>query len=181
MLTLAEATRTDLERLGFRVVMTRQADENLSYDDRAAAANAQRDAIFITFHVSSTGQIGTARSYYYDLQPPIAALPAKTASAPPAGAPLRWEQAQLPFVDTSHKLADLIQGEFAKTFPGSPQVSSAIPERALRSVATPAVAVEISSIGVPDPQTLLNAAAPVADAISRAAAAFRPMYEAEKK
>ncbi len=181
MLTLAEATRTDLERLGFRVVMTRQADEDPSFDDRATTANAQRDAIFITFHVSSTGQVGTARTYYYDFEPSIAAVQTKTETAPRASGPLRWEEAQFPFVETSRKLADLIQGEFAKTFPGSPQLSSAIPERALRSVATPAVAVEISSIGVPDPQTLLNAAAPLADAISRAAAAFRPMYEAEKK
>jgi N-acetylmuramoyl-L-alanine amidase len=181
VLWLAKATRADLERLGFRVVMTRQADEDPSYDDRAATANAQRDAIFITFHVSSTGQVSTARTYYYNFEAPTATAETRAATSPHAGSLLRWEEAQLPFADSSHKLADLVQTEFAKTFPDSPKLPTAIPERALRSVATPAVAVEISSIGVADPQTLLNAAAPLADAISRAAAAFRAVYEAEMK
>jgi N-acetylmuramoyl-L-alanine amidase len=179
VLSLAKATRADLERLGFRVVMTRQEDEDPPYDDRAATANAQRDAIFISLHVSSTGPIGTVRTYYYHLDAPIAAVQTKAAAFPGREWPFRWEQAQLPFVDTSHKLADLVQGEFARTFPGSPQLGTAVPERALRSVATPAVAIEISSVAVSDSQILMNAAAPLADAISRAAAAFRPVYEAE--
>ena len=42
-------------------------DDNPSFDDRAAAANAPRRAIFVSFHVSSTGKVGTARAYSYPL------------------------------------------------------------------------------------------------------------------
>ena len=69
VLVFARMVRSEFERQGYRVVMTRNDDSNPSYEDRAAIANAYRDAIFISFHVSSTGQIGTARAYSYQLRP----------------------------------------------------------------------------------------------------------------
>lgn len=183
-LELAQAARAELVRQGFRVVMTRQGDENPYIDDRAALANAQSDAIFVSFHVSSTGPVGTARAYCELFETPVTSLQpaaAGTAAMPPAhppGSALLWEQAQLPYVDASHKLADLLQSELARTFPGSTQLSTAIPERSLRSVAMPAVAVEISSVAAPDSKTLDAMAGPLASAIARATIEFRPIFEA---
>src|SRR5580698_4391917 len=90
VLIFARMLRSEFERQGFRVVMTRNDDSNPSYEDRAAVANAYRDAIFISLHVSSTGQLGAARTYSYQFSNPIAAVNASTAatalSAPAAAA-----------------------------------------------------------------------------------------------
>ena len=55
--------RTALESAGFQVMVTRQGNENPSFDDRSAIANAQRGAMFVTLHVASTGLPGTVRVY----------------------------------------------------------------------------------------------------------------------
>ena len=62
-LDLARATRIQLQQQGVRVILTRDTDVNPSFDDRAAIANAPRLAILISFHVSSTGQVGTCLLY----------------------------------------------------------------------------------------------------------------------
>ena len=46
--------RRALELQGFQVVQTRQGNENPSFDDRSATANAQRGAVFVSLHISST-------------------------------------------------------------------------------------------------------------------------------
>ncbi|HUK29728.1 MAG TPA: N-acetylmuramoyl-L-alanine amidase, partial [Candidatus Acidoferrum sp.] len=63
VLDFARAIRAALEAKGFRVVQTRSGADNPSFDDRSTAANAQRGAVFITLHVSSTGTPGQVRVY----------------------------------------------------------------------------------------------------------------------
>ena len=79
VLIFARMLRSEFERQGFRVVMTRNDDSNPSYEDRAAVANAYRDAIFISLHVSSTGQLGTTRTYSYQFSSPVAVVSSVTA------------------------------------------------------------------------------------------------------
>jgi N-acetylmuramoyl-L-alanine amidase len=179
VLQIARSVRAGLERHGYRVVLTRNDDSNLSYDDRAAVANAFRDVIFVSLHVASTGADGTVRTYYTQFSAPIVSAPVPTAAdakipnpAPPRLLP--WDQAQRPFLDASHRLADLIQGELAQAFSGSPPAAAAVPVRALRSVTSPAVAIEISSVSTPTPGLLTASAGPLADAIALATAALRP-------
>ncbi|MGB0034381.1 MAG: N-acetylmuramoyl-L-alanine amidase [Candidatus Acidiferrales bacterium] len=174
VLMFARIARGELERLGFRVVMTRNGDSNPSYDERAAIANAYRDAIFISFHVSSTGTIGTARAYSYQFSTPL------ETPAPSHGL-IVWEEAQQPYLAASHRLADLLQVELSPRFAASPLASAAVAVRELRSVATPAVAVEISSVSVVDPITLTQMAAPLATSIGRGVLAFRPAESAGTK
>ncbi len=178
-LQIARTVRAGLERQGYRVVMTRNDDSNPSYDDRAAVANAYREVIFISLHVASTGAPGTVRAYYTQFAAPVASEAVTGAASPkapnpPASRLLNWEEAQRPYLDASHRLADLIQGELAQAFSGSPPVSTGVPVRVLRSVTAPAVAVEISSVSTPTPDLLTASAAPLADAIARAIAASRP-------
>jgi N-acetylmuramoyl-L-alanine amidase len=171
VLRYARQLRAEFERLGYRVVMTRNDDSNPSYEDRAATANAYRDAIFITIHVSSTGKIGTVRAYSYQFS-------SETASAP-GEAPkslVAWEEAQRPYLDASHRLADILQTELAQRFPGSPTSSSAFAIRELRSVSAPAVAVELSSVSVPDGSLLASMGAPLAGTIVRSVQLARPGY-----
>ncbi|MGH9773518.1 MAG: N-acetylmuramoyl-L-alanine amidase family protein [Candidatus Acidiferrales bacterium] len=171
VMAAARLVRAELQGDGFRVVMTRDGDEDPSFDDRAGKANAQRDAIFVSLHVSSTGEPGTARVYSYQFSAPLAA-----SSAPPGWVP--WNEAQRPFTNLSGRLADLMQVQLAQRFRGSPEISTAFPVRVLRSVAAPAVAVEISSVSVADPGQLDPLMQPLAQAIGRALIAFKPIYEA---
>jgi N-acetylmuramoyl-L-alanine amidase len=178
VLQYAHVVRTELEREGFRVVLTRDDDANPSYDDRAAMANTYHDVIFVSLHVSTTGPVGTARVYYYRFASSPAGPPATVATtavpnAPPATSLLVWEQAQLPYVETSHRLADALQGELAQRFAGSPITTSAVAIRELRSVSAPAVAVEVSSVSVADPNSLATLAAPLASAIASGLQVFR--------
>ncbi len=178
VLQYAHTVRAELEREGFRVVLTRDDDSNPSYDDRAAMANTYHDVVFVSLHVSSTGAAGTARAYYYRFASSTAGpLTTVATTAGQNGSPptslLVWEQAQLPYVETSHRLADALQGELAQRFAGSPITTSGVAIRELRSVSAPAVAVELSSVSVSDPNSLSVLAAPLASAISSGLRAFR--------
>ena len=200
VLEFALAARAELQRQGYRVIMTRADDSNPSYDDRAATADAFRDFIFVSIHVSSTGTPGTARTYYYQFWNPftILATPPGTAqnapstlgkNVPPAPTPvppalhalIPWEEAQRPETEASHRLADILQANLAQRFPGSPTVSSAASVRDLRSVTGPAIAVEISSVAVADPNSLRAMAEPLAATIARSIATFRPASAAGGK
>jgi N-acetylmuramoyl-L-alanine amidase len=83
VLDLAAQVRHGLEAQGFQVMQTRSTNENPSFDDRSALANAQTGAIFLTLHVSSTGLPGTVRVYTMPDMPLAAAT----------GGLIPWEQA----------------------------------------------------------------------------------------
>jgi len=177
VLQMARTVREQLARQGFRVVLTRNDDSNPSYDDRAAIANARGEAIFVSLHISSTGAPASIRTYYDQFSTPepmanVNVQIAKPFPAQPAGLP-SWHDAQRAYVDTSHRLADLIQGQLAKSFPESPGMSIMAPVRELRSVNGPAVAIELSSISGSAPEALAGSALSIANAISGGASAFR--------
>jgi N-acetylmuramoyl-L-alanine amidase len=166
VLEFAAQIRAALESRGFQVVQTRQGNENPSFDDRSAMANAQRGAIFVTIHIASTGMTGTARVYVMsDL---------RTAVDPTGLIP--WDRAQGPFLSLSRKLGDEVQALLAQRFKGSPPVAQTASVRQLRTTAAPAIAVEVSSVTVDDRAELDHMAPGVADAIARGAAVFRPSY-----
>jgi len=180
VLQMARGVKAELERQGFRVVMTRNDDSNPSYDDRAAMANAYRDAIFVSLHVASTGTVGSIRTYYEQMSAPEDSS-AGTANAagkvapPPVSSRLNsWNDAQRAYLNASHHLADLMQIVLVQRFGGSQPAPLGAAVRELRSVAAPAVAIELSSVSAPDPNTLANSAvAPLAEAIARAVSALR--------
>jgi len=166
VLDLATQVRRALELAGFQVVLTRQGNENPSFDDRSAIANAQRGAVFVTLHISSTGLPGTVRVY---VNSDLAAVTETNGLIP-------WERAQAPFLGLSKKFGDLVQGMLVQRFKGSPDAALTAGVRQLRTTAAPAIAVEISSIVVEDRAELDHMAPGVADAIARGAAAFKPSY-----
>ncbi len=171
-LSLARAVQAQLEQQGFRVVLTRQADENPTFDDRAAMANAERGAVFVSLHVSSIGAAGTAMAFYIPAAP---AGEGKPGEAPPL---VRWQDAQHKYASQSRKLAELIQVQLGQKLRGSREVPQAAAVRQLRSVTAPAVAVELASVAVADRKPLDQAAPALAEAVARAVAAFKVMYEA---
>jgi N-acetylmuramoyl-L-alanine amidase len=166
VLDLALQVRRALEQQGFQVVQTRQGNENPSFDDRSAMANAQRGAVFVTLHVSSTGLPGTVRVYVNSELGPMT----------DSNGLILWDRAQAPFLGLSRKFGDLVQGFLTLRFKGSPVAAQSANVRQLRTTAAPAIAVEISSVTVEDRAELDRMASGVADAIARGAAAFKPSY-----
>lgn len=166
VMDFAAQTRQALEAQGFQVLQTRQGNDNPSFDDRSAMANAQRGAVFISLHVASTGLPGTVRVYVNSDLPPAA----------DATGLIPWDRAQAPFLPLSHKLGDLVQGLLVDRFKGSPTNAQTAAVRQLRTTAAPAIAVEVSSVIVENRADLEHMEPGVADAIARGVAAFRPTY-----
>jgi N-acetylmuramoyl-L-alanine amidase len=165
-LAFAAQIRHALELQGLQVVQTRLGNEDPSFDDRSAIANAQRGAVFVTLHISSTGLPGTVRVYVNSDMPPLA----------DAAGLLPWDQAQAPFLSLSRKLGDTVQALLAQQFKGSPDAAQTAAVRQLRTTAAPAIAVEISSVTVAKLEDLERMAPGVADAIARGIVAFKPSY-----
>jgi N-acetylmuramoyl-L-alanine amidase len=185
VLVIARMARVELERQGYRVVLTRNDDSDPSYDDRATIANAYHDAIFISFHISSTGAPGTARVYSYEFAapppppPPIAPVSANGKPLPPVpfqpvSSLTTWADAQRSHLASSRRLAEILQVILAQRLAGSPAAPAQIPVRDLRSIAAPAIAVELSSISVADANSLINFGPPLALAIEQSVHTFRP-------
>jgi N-acetylmuramoyl-L-alanine amidase len=166
VLGFAMEVRRALEQQGFQVVQTRTGNENPSFDDRSATANAQRGAVFVTLHISSTGLPGTARVYLNSDLPLVA----------DSSGLIPWDRAQAPFLGLSRTYGDFVQGFLAQRFKGSPDTAQTASVRQLRTTAAPAIAVEVSSVTVEDRAELDRMAPGVADAIARGTAAFRPAY-----
>lgn len=180
VLSFARLIRAELEAQGWRVVLTRQGNENPSFDERSAVANGQRGAVFISLHVSSTGPLGTARAYSVAVPVPLA--PVNQPAAPPEPAKLvPWDNAQEAYAELSRRLAELVQVQLAQKFRGSPEVPLAAPVRQLRTIAAPAIAIEISSVSVAGRNQLEQMAPPLAQGVARAVAAFRSLYEGGAK
>jgi N-acetylmuramoyl-L-alanine amidase len=148
------------------VLQTRSGNENPSFDDRSAMANAQRGAVFVTLHISSMGLPGTVRVYTLPDMP----------SRATAGGILNWDFAQASYVTLSRKFGDAVQGQLVQRFKGSPSTVQTASVRQLRTTAAPAIAVELSSVSVQDRGDLNKMMPGVADAIARGLAAFRPSY-----
>jgi N-acetylmuramoyl-L-alanine amidase len=172
VLSYARLMRISLESQGLRVILTRQANDGPTFDDRSKLANAQRGAVFITLHVSSTGQPGTVRVYS------LAQMALSQGGAVSARVGLLpWDRAQYRFMDQSKRLAELIQIQMAQRFRGSSETPFEAPVRQLRTVGAPAVAIEISSVSVPNRASLDQMGPGLADGVARAVAAFRTIYE----
>jgi N-acetylmuramoyl-L-alanine amidase len=165
-LYFAAQVKIALEQNGFQVIQTRQGNENPSFDDRSAMANAQRGAVFVSVHVGSTGLPGTARVYV------MTDLP----SAADSNGLIPWDRAQAPFLPLSRRFGDMVQGFISQRFKGSPLNAQAAAVRQLRTTAAPAIAVEIASVSVEDRNILDRMAPGIADAIARGCSGFRPLY-----
>ena len=172
VLGFARLLRISLEGQGLRAMLTRQANEGPSFDDRSKISNGQRGAIFISLHVASTGQPGTVR--VYSLAPDAAPSPLREGL-------ISWDNAQSGSLDLSRKLAELIQIQMALRFRGSPETPLLARVRQLRTIVAPAVAIEISSLSLPDRGPLDQMGPSLADAVARAVVAFRLVYESGGK
>jgi N-acetylmuramoyl-L-alanine amidase len=155
-LGFARLLRHELEIRGFAVAMLRDADTTSTLDQRAAAANTARAAIYIGLHAVSQG---TGARVYSALLP---------VEGPSKGIFHAWNTAQTPALPISRIVASAIVTELQKKqFPARASYASLRP---LNNVFMPAIAVELApgSNGLTD-LTSANyqqrAAAAIADAV----------------
>ena len=145
--------------------MTREGNDNPSFDDRSARANAQHGAAFVTLHIASTGVAGTARVYVVPDIPPSNDATGTDSLGPRARTVRRLQPPTRRLGPGRNWQSD------SGVRPISAQVA---PVRQLRTTAAPAIAVEISSVTVPERADLDRMVPGVAEAIAQGIVAFKP-------
>jgi len=134
-LALARRLQKELDTRGIPVVLTRIADNVLTWDQRAVSANTSHAVLYVAIHSSSSGH--GVRVYTSMIPPP---QPGQTNRSF-----LPWELAQSPFLQQSSVAASALTAEC--TANGLPVRSSAAPLRPLNSVTIAAVAIEVAPLG----------------------------------
>jgi len=156
-LGFARLLRHELEQHGFSVILLRDADDTLTLDQRAGAANAARAGIYISLHAASQGS--GARVY-------TALLPPEGPSNGPFHA---WNAAQTPALPVSQNVAAAIVSEMQKHQLPARGYSASL--RPLNNLLMPALAVELAPgpngvADLPSANYQQKAAAAIADALA---------------
>jgi len=157
---LARSLRQELESRGITTLVLRDSDANLSLDQRAVFANADRAAIYVALHAASSGH--GVRIY-------TALLPF---GGDDRGAFRSWTTAQHTSLPLSQSTANAVAAEMQRR--QIPVRTLAAPLRPLNNVTGAAIAVEVSPQGsdsaqlnAPDYQQLVTSAVATAIAATR--------------
>ena len=154
----------------FRVILTRTGDANVTFEQRAATANVGGAAYFLTFHAGDLGG-GSPQVSIYTYQSPGLADASSEGRARPFFVP--WDRVQENYLDQSRQLAQIIEQNLAALAGVNVNSVTGAPERTLRSVSAPAVAIEIGSLSpdadagpLTDPAFQLHLSSIVSEALS---------------
>jgi N-acetylmuramoyl-L-alanine amidase len=157
---LARSLRQELESRGIPTLVLRDSDANLSLDQRAVFANADRAAIYVALHAASSGH--GVRVY-------TALLPF---GGDDRGAFRSWTTAQHASLSLSQSTASAVAAEMQRR--QIPVRTLAAPLRPLNNLTGAAIAVEVSPQGsdssqltAPDYQQLVTSAVATAIAATR--------------
>ena len=188
-----------------RPVLTRTTDTIVSLDERAAIANHEKAAVFLSIHANSSRASGAhgSETYYLSLgstdsvsaavardenspaaAPGANATPGAAPAPPPPPADLDfilWDMAQSAHLKESAALAESIQNELNNLLHTENRGIKQAPFRVLVGATMPAVLVETAFISNPDEAKEL--ASPdfrqsIAEAIARAVAAYLQLHPA---
>jgi N-acetylmuramoyl-L-alanine amidase len=156
-LGFARLLRHELEQRGFSVVLLRDADINLTLDQRAGAANAARAGIYISLHAASQG---TGARVYSSLLP---------VEGEDNGTFHAWNVAQARALPVSRTVAGAIVSEMQKRQLPARESSASL--RPLNNVLMPALAVELAPgpngiADLPSANYQQQVAAAIADAVA---------------
>jgi len=157
---LARSLRQELESRGIATLVLRDSDANLSLDQRATSANADRASIYVALHAASSGH--GVRVY-------TALLPSGEDDLGPFRS---WTTAQRAWLPRSQAAALAVAAEMQKR--QIPVRTLTAPLRPLNNVTAAAIAVEIapqgsdlSQLTAPDYQQLVTSAVATAIAATR--------------
>ena len=154
-LAIARRLKDALEsRLGVHVLLTREGDQTIALDDRAALANNNKGDLLISIHANASlrKDVGGAQIYY--LSADEAGEEARRAAAarqtlPAVGGTTRdvelilWEVAQLRHLSDSAVLAGMVEEQMRDTVRLNARPVQQAPFRVLAGANMPAVLVEV--------------------------------------
>jgi N-acetylmuramoyl-L-alanine amidase len=146
-LDLARALRAELqERLGVRVVLTREGDTDVRLSRRAEIANESGSELFLSLHFDAEGLIRAGGFRVYALSPtpaPGAADRLPLTLGSDGGAEMHpWDSAQNPATGTSMAVGQAIADALARNFPQTSVAFRTGRLSVLESIASPAVLIE---------------------------------------
>ena len=182
-----------------RAVLTRTTDGIVSLDERAAIANHEKAAVFVSIHANSSRAAGAhgSETYYLSLgaSDPVSAAVAsdENQSATPPGSTgeggpppadldfILWDMAQSAHLKESAALAESIQNELNALLHTENRGIKQAPFRVLVGATMPAVLVETAFIS--NPEEAKELAAPefrqsLAEAIGRAVESYLQSHPA---
>lgn len=161
-LSVARRLKAALEtRLGVRVLLTREGDQAVASDQRAALANNNKADLFISLHANASLRpaVAGAEVFYLSLDgygERAQRLSQAAADALPVlGGGSReieitpWEIAQVRHIDQSAAFARAIEGALRERVPMSPRALQQAPFRVLVGANMPAVLVELGFLTNP--------------------------------
>ena len=154
VLALGRRVQRDLTNMGLVSAMLRNSDVMLSLDQRAAATNSARAALYITLHAANTGR---------GVHVFTSLLPATNLSP---GNFLPWDTAQAAFLDLSGTVAGSVAAELENR--KLPNTALSAPLRPMNNIAAPAIAVELAP---PDDKVENIASAQYQEQVAQAIAA----------
>jgi len=167
-LSVARRLKSALEaRLGVRVILTRDRDEAVGLDERAALANNNKADLFLSLHANASVRPAAAGAevFYLSLddygdeaqrvaQGEGEALPVFGGGSREIEVIL-WEMAQARYIEQSAALARAVEGSLRSRVPMSPRAIQQAPFRVLVGANMPAVLVEMGFITNPEQEKQL--------------------------
>jgi len=167
-LAVARRLKSAIEgRLGIRVILSRDSDQTVALDERAARANNNKADLFISLHANASVRAGTsgAQVFYLGLdeygREAREAARSDGVSLPVFGGRTReiqlipWELAQSRYIDQSAAFAGMVEHELRQRVPMSPRALERAPFRVLVGANMPAVLVEMGFLTNPAEARLL--------------------------
>jgi N-acetylmuramoyl-L-alanine amidase len=155
-LSVARRLKAAVEtRLGVRVLLTRDGDQLVAPDQRAALANNNKADLFISLHANASLRPGVmgAEVFYLNLEgygdKAQRAAQGSADALPVVGGGSReieitpWELAQARHIDQSGLFAKAIEGALRERVPMNPRALQQAPFRVLVGANMPAVLVEL--------------------------------------
>ena len=162
-LSVARKLKAAIEaRFGARVILTRDRDQTLGLDERAAVANNNKADVFVSLHANASvrASVAGAEVFYLSLadygdQAQRVAF-GDTEALPVLGGGTRdievilWEMSQARHITHSAAFAEIVETELRARVPMSPRALQQAPFRVLVGANMPAVLVEMGFISNPE-------------------------------
>jgi N-acetylmuramoyl-L-alanine amidase len=151
-LAIARKLKSALEsRLGMRVLLTRDGDQNVNIDQRAALANNNKAELFLSIHASASVRSAASGAEVFSLS--ASEDTARAAGSTPESLPvlgggnrdievIPWQTAQARFLDESASLARTLETTLRERVTMSPRAFVQAPLRVLVGANMPAALVE---------------------------------------
>jgi len=168
-LDVAKRLRVAIEnRLGLNVILTRDRDENVPLDERAAIANNNKADIFISLHLNASSRpaASSPEVFYLSLADygteaqELAERLEQRVSVIGGGSReinlIQWDMAQVRYVKQSEEFANIAEQELRKHMPMDDQAVKQAPFRVLVGANMPAVLIEMGSISDVDDEKSLT-------------------------